>query len=129
MQMMGANFGGDQNLQAVAMPYAQKFLTNTIIAFKNLLDWMAGDTDLLAASAKLLSEPNLTYTDVPKPDIKPDDSEERINKKLEDYRLGRQSLQRKVQWALTLLPSLLFAGFGFMRWRRRESKRDSIKLS
>lgn len=128
MQMMGANFGGDETLQAIAMPYARQYLTATILAFKNLLDWMAGDRDLLAVSAKLLSDPNLSYVDVPKPDIKPDDSEERVNKKLEDYRLGRQALQQKVQWTLTLLPPLFFAGFGIFRWRRREAGRGGVKL-
>src|SRR5690606_38957240 len=76
MQMMGANFGGDETLQAIGMHYARSYLTATILAFKNLLDWMAGDRDLIAVSAKLLSDPNLSYADVPKPDIKPDDSEE-----------------------------------------------------
>jgi ABC-type uncharacterized transport system involved in gliding motility auxiliary subunit len=128
MQMMGANFGGDRMLQAVAWVYAQQYLTGTILAFKNLLDWMAGDRDLLAVSAKLTREPNLIYADVPKPDVKPEDAEEVVNKKLEDYRLGRKSLQQKVQWSLTFLPPALFAGFGIMRWRRREKNRDRVGL-
>jgi len=128
MQMMGANFGGDQTLQAIAVPYARQFLTATILAFKNLLDWMANDQDLMAVSAKLLSDPNLSYSDVAKPDVKPDDSEEVVNRKLEEYRQGRKSLQNRVQWTLTLLPPLLFMGLGIARWRMREANRDKVKL-
>ena len=57
--MVGA-IGGDPNLQAIAKPYARDYLTGTILSVKNTLDWISGDADLLAASAKLLSEPNLT---------------------------------------------------------------------
>jgi ABC-type uncharacterized transport system involved in gliding motility auxiliary subunit len=128
MQMMGANFGGDPNLQAMAMVYARQYLTATILAFKNLLDWAANDKDLMAVSAKLLGDPNLSYADVSKPDIKPDDSEEVTNRKLEEYRQGRLSLQRRVQWSVTLIPSLLFMGFGIFRWRMRESNRDKVTL-
>jgi ABC-type uncharacterized transport system involved in gliding motility auxiliary subunit len=127
MQMMGM-MGGDRFLQQLGWRYAQQFLTPTILSFKNLLDWMANDKDLLAASAKLLGNPNLIYRDVPKPDIKPDDSEEAVKKKLEDQRLGRKSLQQKVQWTMTILPVLVFMGIGIGRWRWRESKRDTFKL-
>jgi ABC-type uncharacterized transport system involved in gliding motility auxiliary subunit len=129
MQMMGANFGGDQTLQAIAMPYARQYLTATILAFKNLLDWMSNDKDLMAVSAKLLGDSNLSYKDVPKPDVKPDDSEEVVNKKLEEYRLGRTKLQNKVQWSLTLFPPLFFVLFGVVRWRMRENNRANVKLS
>jgi ABC-type uncharacterized transport system involved in gliding motility auxiliary subunit len=128
MQMMGANFGGDPNLQQIAVLYARQYLTATILSFKNLLDWMANDKDLIAVSAKLLSDANLSYADVPKPEIKPDDSEEVVNRKLEEYRQGRKSLQQRVQWTMTLFPPLLFAGFGFLRWRMREANRDKVKL-
>ncbi len=127
MAMMGA-MGGDRNLQAIAMPYARQYLTSTILAFKNLLDWMSGDQDLLAVSAKLIGDPNLSYTDVPKPKITPEDSDEAAAKKLEDYKQGRQTLQNKVQWSLTLIPPLLFAAFGFLRWRSRESGRERVKI-
>ncbi|MEZ4437725.1 MAG: GldG family protein [Polyangiaceae bacterium] len=127
MAMMGA-MGGDRNLQAIAMPYARQYLQTTILAFKNLLDWMSGDQDLLAASAKLQGDSNLLYKDVPKPKITPEDSEEAANKKLEDYKAGRKKLQVKIQWALTLIPSLLFAAFGLLRWRSRESGRDKYTV-
>ncbi|MEQ9324718.1 MAG: Gldg family protein, partial [Polyangiaceae bacterium] len=127
MAMMGA-MGGDQNLQQIAVVYARNYLTQTILAFKNLLDWMSGDSDLLAASAKLTGDPNLSYTDVPKPKITPEDSEESAKKKMEEYREGRQKLQSQIEWGLTLFPSLLFAAFGFLRWRSREANRDKVKL-
>ena len=47
-------FGGDETLKTIAMPYAQKHLTTTILCFKNTLDWMTGDTDLVEASGTLL---------------------------------------------------------------------------
>ncbi len=128
MQMMGANFGGDRTLQAIAGPYARQYLTATILALKNLLDWMANDKDLMAVSAKLLGDPNLSYTDIPKPDVKPDDSEEVVKKKLEEYRNGRTALQQKVQWSLTLLPALFFMIFGIARWRMRESNRSNVSI-
>ncbi len=131
MAMMGA-FGGDPNLQAIARFYAMppaEYMSKAILAFKNLLDWVTNDTDLMAASAKLLGEPALTYADVAKPkfDLSKDD-EKAIQKKLEEVREQRKSLQSKVQWSLTLLPSLFFMLFGILRWRSRESSRANVKL-
>jgi gliding motility-associatede transport system auxiliary component len=37
---MVGNGGDDDLLQAISQPYAQKFLTTSILAFKNALDWM-----------------------------------------------------------------------------------------
>ena len=59
-QMM-PNLGGDEQLLMLAGPYAQQFVTGSILVFKNTLDWLTGDTDLLAVSAKILSDPNLAY--------------------------------------------------------------------
>src|SRR5882724_8317121 len=64
--MMGP-VGGDEQLQMIAGPYAQKYLTATILSFKNTLDWMSGDSDLIAASAKILGEANLTYDGITRP--------------------------------------------------------------
>ena len=66
MAMMGP-MGGDEDLMMISQPYAQQYLTGSILAFKNTLDWMGGDPDLIAVSAKLLGESNLTYADVSKP--------------------------------------------------------------
>lgn len=127
MAMMGS-FGGDEDLQAVAWPYARKYLTNAILAFKNIMDWMVGDSDLIAASAKLIGDPNLTYSDIEKPKVGAEDTEDTVAKKAEDYKMERQRVQSKVQWTLTLFPPLLFAGLGIARWRLRESRRATVKL-
>jgi hypothetical protein len=51
--VMGAS-GGDDGLQQLAMGYAQRHMTTTILAFKNMLDWGTADSDLLACSALLV---------------------------------------------------------------------------
>lgn len=127
MAMMGG-MGGDEDLLMLSMPYAQKYLTATILAFKNTLDWMGGDSDLIAASAKLLQEPNLTYSDIRKPKGEATDDEAAVAKKTEEYRLERERVQTRVKWTLTLFAPLLFAAFGLVRWRRRESAREAIRL-
>jgi len=118
--------GGDEQLQMIAGPYAQKYLTGTILSFKNTLDWMSGDSDLIAASAKLLSEANLTYGDITRPKIDANDDDNSIKKKDEEYRAARKTTQNNVQLALTLLCPALFAGFGILRWRQREAGRANI---
>ena len=126
-QMMGA-IGGDKQLQMIAGPYAQAYLTGTILSVKNTLDWMSGDADLLAASAKLLMDPNLTYSDVSKPEIEAEDDEEAIKKKDEEYRSARKLLQTKIQWSLTLGVPFLFALFGLGRWRYRLAAKSARHL-
>jgi ABC-type uncharacterized transport system involved in gliding motility auxiliary subunit len=127
MQMMGA-MGGDRGLQQIAMIYARQYLTATILSFKNLLDWMSGDKDLIAVSAKLLGDANLKYSAVPKPDLKPEDSEEDRRRKEDEWRQGRNALQQKISWWLTLLPAVAFMGIGILRWRMREGNRENVKL-
>lgn len=123
---MFGNVGGDENLLQIAQPYT-KHLTNTILSFKNTLDWMAGDSDLLAASAKLIGDPNLTYASVAKPKFKAEDDEAEIKRKDEEYKLARKSLQNKVQYSLSLGVPFLFAAFGIFRWRRRDAQRALLK--
>jgi hypothetical protein len=125
--MMGP-VGGDEMLQAVSQPYAQKFLTATILAFKNTLDWMSGDSDLIASSAKILGEPNLTYADIQRPNISSATDEAALKKMVEDVKEQRKKTQTNVQWTLTILLPLLFAGFGIARWRMRENARSNITL-
>jgi ABC-type uncharacterized transport system involved in gliding motility auxiliary subunit len=127
-QMMGS-IGGDRQLQAIANPYAQRYLTNTILVVKNMFDWMTGDSDLIATSAKILSEPNLTYASIAEPDVKPGDDEAEIRRKDEEYRKAREGLQQKVQWSLTAGVPAIFAGLGLARWRRRESARTKRRAS
>jgi ABC-type uncharacterized transport system involved in gliding motility auxiliary subunit len=123
--MMG-NVGGDENLLMIAQPYT-KHLTNTILSFKNTLDWMAGDSDLIAASAKLIGDPNLTYASVEKPKFKAEDDENEIKRKDEEYKKARKTVQQNVQWTLTLGMPLLFGAFGILRWRRRDAARSQLK--
>jgi len=124
---MFGNVGGDEGLLQVAQPYT-KHLTNTILSFKNTLDWMAGDSDLLAASAKLIGDPNLTYASVSKPKFKAEDDEAEIKRKDEEYKTARKRLQQSIQWSMTLGVPLAFAAFGFIRWRRREAQRAQLKV-
>jgi ABC-type uncharacterized transport system involved in gliding motility auxiliary subunit len=126
---MFGNIGGDQELLMFAGPYAQSYLTQTILALKNTLDWISGDTDLLAASAKIIGFPNLTYSDIDPPKIGAEDDEEAIRKKDEEYRQARKRQQVAVQWTLTIGMPVLFAGFGVLRWRSRQSRRDRYKLA
>lgn len=125
--MMG-NIGGDEMLQAISQPYAQKYLTNTIIAFKNTLDWMAGDSDLIAASAKILGEPNLTYSDIQPPNLTESASEEDIKAEVEKVKEARKKTQRNVQWTLTLALPALFGLLGIVLWQVREKKRSDLSL-
>jgi ABC-type uncharacterized transport system involved in gliding motility auxiliary subunit len=127
MAMMGA-FGGDEMLQMLSQPYAQKALAGMILSFKNTLDWMSGDLTLLATSSKLLGESNLAYSSVEKPEEAVEETEESWNKKLEEYRSERSRVQWRVQLTLSLLGPLLFALFGLVRWRMRESARGNISL-
>jgi len=121
-QMMGS-IGGDQMLQSVAQPYAERYLMNTIVSVKNTLDWMTGDADLIEASAKIIGDANLTYSSLGKLNVPADADEGTIKRLDEDYRAKRQSLQTSVQWTLTLGVPVLFALFGIMRWRQRGNLR------
>jgi ABC-type uncharacterized transport system involved in gliding motility auxiliary subunit len=124
---MFGNVGGDENLLRIAQPYVE-YLTNTIISFKNTLDWLSGDSDLVAASAKLIGDPHLVYSDVAKPKFKSEDDQAEIKRKDEDYRNSRKNLQRNVQWTLTLGIPILFAAFGLWRWSRRDALRARMKV-
>jgi ABC-type uncharacterized transport system involved in gliding motility auxiliary subunit len=125
-QMFGA-VGGDPQLLMFAQPYT-KYLTSTILSLKNTLDWMAGDSDLVAASAKLIGDPNLTYSTISKPKFKEGDSEAEAKRKDEEYRSARKSVQTNVQWTLAFGMPVLFAAFGLLRWRQRQAQRDQLKI-
>lgn len=127
MQMMG-NMGGDEELQMISQPYAQQYLTETILAFKNTLDWMGGDSDLIAASAKLIGDPNLTYLDVEKPKAAAATDADSAKKQAEEYDAEITKVQQRVQWTMTLFPAALFALLGILRWRMREAARANLTL-
>lgn len=129
MQMMGSA-AGDRNLQSIAQVYAQAtYVTNAILGFKNLLDWVSNDTDLIATSAKLMSDPQLIYGDVAKPKFEPTDDEKTVQKRSEAWREERRALQTKIGATLTLFPPIGFMVFGLLRWRRREARRAHVKLA
>ena len=119
---------GDEQLLQLAGPYAQEALTNAILSLKNTLDWMSGDTDLLAVSAKILSEPGLVYGDVSKPQFG-DDSDEALKKRDEEMRAAKKVQQHWVEASLILILPLLFALYGVLRWRLRLSARANVSLA
>ncbi len=121
--------GGDKGLQELGQAYLTKtVLTAMILSFKDTLDWLTGDTDLLAASAKILQEPNLVY-DVGKPKFDPNETEDQLKKQLEDLRNARKHQQAWVQWLITLGVPLLFALYGVFRWRMRLNARANVSLA
>lgn len=128
MAMMMPAVGGDKMLQQISQPYAQKYLTSTILAFKNTLDWLTGDTELVAVSAKILGEPNLAYADIGKPKIEATDDEATLKKKDEEYKFKRKAVQTNVQWTLILFLPAAFALLGVALWRMREANRSSIRI-
>jgi hypothetical protein len=121
--------GGDETLTQIAGPYAQQELTNAILVFKNTLDWLSGDTDLLAASAKILPDPGLVYGDVSKPSFDPNETEEQLRRKDEEMKQARKQTQLRVELVLTLGVPLLFALFGIWRWRTRLNNRAHVSLA
>lgn len=128
MGMMMPGGGGDEMLQQLAMPYAQQILTNTILVFKNMLDWVTGDVDLLAVSAKILQEPGLAYGDVSKPNFD-DMTEEQLKKQDESMKKERKKVQHMVEGTLILGLPALFALLGVALWRRRISSRENVQLA
>ena len=128
MAQMMPNAGGDEMLQQLAMPYAQQILTNTILVFKNMLDWVTGDVDLLAVSAKILQEPGLAYGDVSKPNFD-DMTEDQLKKQDEAMKKERTHTQHWVEGSLILGLPILFALFGVLLWRRRISSRENVQLA
>jgi hypothetical protein len=135
MQQFGMNMpmGGDEQLLQIAGPYAQAAgggspLMSAILALKNTLDWLSGDTDLLAVSAKILSEPGLVYGDVSKPTFS-EESEEQLKKRDDDMKAAKKHQQLWVELILILGIPLLVALGGVVRWRVRINARENISLA
>jgi ABC-type uncharacterized transport system involved in gliding motility auxiliary subunit len=129
MGMMMPGGGGDEFLTSIAGPYVQLIGTTFILQTKNLLDWMTGDVDLLAASAKILQEPNLAYGDVVKPKAGEEMSEEQLKKEEDRIKKERKTKQYWVEGTMTLGIPLLFVGLGLVLWRMREGRRQNIANS
>jgi hypothetical protein len=110
------------------MPYAQAILTNTILVLKNTLDWVTGDVDLLAASAKILQEPSLAYGDVSKPNFE-ELTDEQAKKQDDKMRVERKRIQHLIEGTLILGVPAFFALIGIALWRRRISARENIQLA
>ncbi len=126
---MMPSLGGDEQLLQLASPYAQQFVTGSILVFKNTLDWLTGDTDLLAVSAKILADPNLVYGDASKVKITPDMSEEQLRQQEDDLKKARRAQQGWIEFFLIVgLPALL-AAYGIARWRMRLAARANISLA
>jgi hypothetical protein len=125
--MMMPNLGGDEQLLMLAGPYAQQFVTGSILVFKNTLDWLTGDTDLLAVSAKILSEPNLAYGDKLK--LTPEMTEEQIKKELESMKEKRKTDQHYIEALLILGVPAFFAGLGLLLWWLRQKARAEVSLA
>ena len=128
MGMMMPGGGGDEFLNAIAGPYVQLIGTTFILQTKNLLDWMTGDVDLLAASAKILMEPNLAYGDVVKPKAGEEMTEEQLKKEEDRIKKERKTKQRWIEGTMTLGIPALFVGLGIVLWRVREARRQNVNL-
>lgn len=126
---MFGNVGGDQTLLAIAGPYTQRYLTNTILSLKNTLDWMTGDADLLEISAKIIQEPNLKYAQISPRDIPVDATEEELKRIEDDMKSQRGDTQTSIAWTLTLGIPFIFGLFGLVRWRARNARRADLKLA
>ena len=99
------------------------------MATKNTLDWLTGDTNLLAVSAKLLSEPGLVYGDVSAPKFDENETDEDIKKKDKEMRDARKNTQRNIGIFLTFFAPLLFVAYGLLRWRMRTNRRMNVQLA
>ena len=130
MGQMGMMMGptGDEFLNAIAGPYVQLIGTTFILQTKNLLDWMTGDVDLLAASAKILMEPNLAYGDVVKPKAGEEMTEEQLKKEEDRIKKERKTKQYWIEGTMTLGIPAIFIGLGIVLWRIREGRRQNINL-
>lgn len=129
-----AGMGGDEKLLQIAGPYADLQrgavpLLYAIMATKNTMDWLTGDTDLLAVSAKLLSEPGLVYGDVSAPKFDENETDEDIKKRDKEMRDARKNTQRNIGIFLTFLAPLLFVAYGILRWRMRTNARMNVQLA
>ncbi len=124
--MMGPT--GDEFLNGIAGPYVQLIGTTFILQTKNLLDWVSGDVDLLAASAKILMEPNLAYGDVVKPKAGEEMTEEQLKKEEDRIKKERKTKQYWIEGTMTLGIPAIFVGLGIVLWRIREGRRQNINL-
>jgi len=125
--MMGANIGGDEQLMFLSQFYVQ-YMTQAIVVFKNTLDWMSGDSDLIAVSAKILGESNLVYPQSGGSTLTESSSDEEIKAESDRVRTARKTTQGRVQWTLTAVLPIAFAAFGIALWLVRENRRSTLRV-
>ena len=126
--------GGDEKLLQIAGPYADLSrgavpILYAILTMKNTLDWLSGDVDLLAVSAKILSEPGLEYGDVKAPKFDENATDEDLKRQEKDMKEARKTTQQKIEWILIFLSPLLFALYGIFRWQMRKNARLHVSLA
>jgi ABC-type uncharacterized transport system involved in gliding motility auxiliary subunit len=126
MQMPG--MGGDETLLKISQPYAQAALTDMILSFKNTLDWLTGDADLVATSSKLTQDPTFTFGSTSKLEAI-DETEDQAKKREDDARAARKVTQNWVNVLLIGGLPLLFALFGVLLWQLRASARAKASLA
>ena len=95
--------GGDEKLLQIAGPYADLSrgavpILYAILTMKNTLDWLSGDVDLLAVSAKILSEPGLEYGDVKAPKFDENATDEDLKRQEKDMKEARKTTQQKIEF-------------------------------
>jgi len=83
---------------------------------------------IIAASAKLIGDPNLTYLDIEKPKAGAATDPEAAKKQAEEYDAELTKVQQRVQWTMTLFPAAIFALLGLVLWRLRESRRANFTI-
>jgi ABC-type uncharacterized transport system involved in gliding motility auxiliary subunit len=127
---MGMMMGGmgDELLQQIAGAYAQQIITNVILVTKGILDWVTGDVDLLAVSAKIVQEPGLVYGDVSRPNFD-DMTDDQLKKVDDNLKRERKNTQRWVQGSLIAGLPALFALVGVVFWRSRTRARENVSLA
>ncbi len=121
--------GGDKDLQTIAGGFLETNATSTLITFKNSLDWLSGDSDLVATAAKIQADPPLVYEDLSKLTFTGDETDDQLKKRDEDMKAARKKKQNSVGYILTLGLPLLFAIFGFVRRQLRMKAREDVSLA
>ena len=129
MPGMDPNMGADEDLMRYAQIYQRARMTSLLVA-KQTCDWISQETDLLAAGAKLLAEPELTYPNSPAPTPSPDEKpdSDSFKKKKAQWIDQIKSQQRTTQYMSTFGGALILCFIGLARWYMRTNQRASVKL-
>ena len=74
----------------IANGFLETNATSTLITFKNSLDWLSGDSDLVATAAKIQADPPLVYDDLSKLTFAENETEEQLKKRDEEMKAARK---------------------------------------